>query len=178
MLRRVIQGPYRVGPWPGLTPNGGIVLLSCAVVLGVLDLLVDSRSLPVLGICALAPMAVATRVVNTPGAASAVCGAYLLPRSLFTLANPGAELPPLLLIPTVAFDLALWLRRSDMRWPWRKRRRSREERTVTWPRAASAGALFGVALSALQPTIELAPGLATIAACSVVALVSVRGTAA
>lgn len=177
MLRRVIQGPYRAGPWPGLTPSGAIVLLLCAILIGAFESAFNWRSLPVLAFGALGPMAVATRVVKTPGAASAVCGAYLLPRTLLTLASPDLALPPFLLVPAFAFDLALWLRRSDVRWPWRKRRRPREVRRVTLSRAAFAGALFGVVLAAVQPSFELLPTVVTIALSSSVGLVSVRGTA-
>lgn len=178
MLRRVIQGPYRTGPWPGLTGSGAVALLLCAIVLGAFESAFDWRSPPILAITALAPMAVAARIVNAPGAATAVCGAYLLPRTLVTLARPDLELPPWLLPSVFAFDLALWLRGSDLRWPWRKRRRLRQERVVTWSRAAYAGAVFGLVLAAVQPTIDLLPSLVTVAASTVVGLVSVRDTAA
>lgn len=174
MLRRVIEGPYRVGPWPGLSASGGVVLLACAALIAASEALVGSRVLPVLGVSALLPMALATRIVNTPGAAAAVCGAYLLPRTLLTLAKPDIVLPPLLLVPAFAFDIALWLRWSDLK---RARRKQRVLRVVTRRRAAFGGALFGVVLCAVQPTFELLPSLVTVAACTVAGLVSVRGTA-
>ncbi|HTD76549.1 MAG TPA: hypothetical protein VK898_02855, partial [Chloroflexota bacterium] len=123
----MLDGPFRVGPWPGLSPRGGAVLMGCAVLLGIASAATgDPRGampdLPVLGITSLLPMLLATRIVNAPGAASAVCGAYLLPRTLLSLFYPSVEPPPLLLVPTIAFDLALWLRGSDLRelgrmWP-------------------------------------------------------------
>ena len=177
MLQRVIQGPYRVGPWPGLSASGAVVLLLCAIALGAFESAFDWQSLPVLAITALAPIALATRIVNTPGAASAVCGAYLLPRTLLTLAKPEIPLPPWLFPAVFAFDLALWLRRSDVRLPWRRRGRSRQLRRVRWARAAIAGAVFGLVLSFVQPPFDFVSTLETIAASSVVALISVRGTA-
>src|SRR5260370_32640221 len=113
------MGPYRLGPWPGLTPRGAGVLIGCALLIGLAQTLLGPPGtavpdLPLLGLTALLPMALATRIVRAPGAASAACGAYLMPRALLSLAQPGLELPPLLLVPAVAFDLALWLQRGDL----------------------------------------------------------------
>lgn len=176
MLRRVIQGPYRVGPWPGLSTSGALVLLGCAALIAASEAVISSPLLPILGATALFPIALATRIVNTPGVASAVCGAYLLPRTLLTLTHPDLPLPPLLLPAAFAFDLVVWLRRSDLYWR-RRTRRHRTRRTLTWPRALMGGAIFGAVLAAVQPSFELVPALACLGACSVVALVSARGTA-
>src|SRR5207244_3117921 len=94
------------------------------VLLGMGEMLVGGPrhalpDLPLLAVVALLPLAVATRVVNTPGAAAAACGAYLLPRTLVTLANQSLEPPPLLLVPAVAFDVALWMRMGDLARLWR-----------------------------------------------------------
>ncbi len=105
------SGRYRAGPWPGLSPAGGLVLLGCVLLLagGQLALGEPRRPLPdllLVGILAVLPVALATRLVRAPGVASAVCGAYLLPRALVSLVEPGFDLPPLLLVPAVAFDLS------------------------------------------------------------------------
>jgi hypothetical protein len=179
------SGPYRVGPWPGLTPRGALVLLAHAVLLGVGLALIGSAGLPVVGVITLLPMAIATRIVSTPGAASAVCGAYLMPRTLASLVNPDVQLPPLLLVPSLAFDLALWLRRTDL--TWRKRRRRQQPRSVTCWRAVIAGAVYGAVLAAVEPAYQQFVGASsdetaasvalTIIFASLVALVSVRGKA-
>jgi hypothetical protein len=132
------DGPYRTGPWPGLTPAGAGVLLGCALLLAGGQLVLgDPRAplpdLPLLAILAMGPMALATRLVGAPGAASAVCGAYLLPRTVLSLVDPSIEPPPLLLVPALAFDVSAWLRASDLAnlrylWPgnqsaWRRQRR-------------------------------------------------------
>src|ERR1043166_8762256 len=70
--------------------------------------------LPLLGVLGLVPLLVGQRIVGAPGAASAVCGAYLLPRTLISLVEPGFEPPPLLLVPAVAFDVCAWLRAGDL----------------------------------------------------------------
>lgn len=173
MSRRLLQGPYRVGPWPGLSTSGAIVLLLCALALGALESAFDWRSLPVLAVTALAPMAMATRIVNAPGAATAVCGAYLLPRTVWTLANSDVALPPLLLPAAFAFDITLWVRWQDIKRPKGRRRLPRE---LTWRRAAVAGATFGVVLVVVQAPLELLPSIAAVAGATVVGLVSVRGT--
>jgi hypothetical protein len=176
----MLRGPYRAGPWPGLTASGATIVLACAVLLGVGQALVGPlRSalpdLPLVGVTALLPMAIAVRAIQTAGVASAVCGAYLLPRTLLSLLQPGLELPPLLLAPALAFDVALWLI------------------PITRGRAAIAGGAYGVILSLVQPPFAIIIGgdpalwsganlllasAATIAACAVVAPVSVPGTAA
>ena len=151
----MLAGPYRAGPWPGLTLRGAAVLLGCAALLA-LELAVTGSphqawpDLVLLGVTALLPLLVATNVTQMPGAAAAVCGAYLLPRSLLSLAQPQIELPPLLLIPALVFDLSWWLRER----PSRKRRRTPRPRLTRW-RAALAGGLFGVVLCAVEPAFEL-----------------------
>jgi hypothetical protein len=178
------KGPYRVGPWPGLTLRGAGVLLGCALLLALGQLLIGAPrtavpDLPVLGLTALLPAAIAIRIVQTPGAASAVTAAYLLPRTLLSLMQPGLDLPPLLLVPALAFDFALWLRARDV--------------AVTRGQSAFAGAVYGLMLTLVEPPFAiflggdpglwsggrlLLGGLATIAACAAIAPVSVRGTAA
>jgi hypothetical protein len=76
------------------------------------------------------PVLSVTMLLRMPGAASAVAGAYLLPRSLLTLLG-AMPLPLLLLAPAMAFDLIVWLRRSDLprrtsRWRTRERTGRRE----------------------------------------------------
>src|SRR5437016_4946816 len=110
---------YRAGPWPGLTPHGAGVLLGGALLLASGQLIVAMPTrpipdLPVLAVCAFAPVALATRLTGIPGAAAAVCGAYLLPRSLLSLLDPGLAPPPLLLVPALVFDVSLWLRADDV----------------------------------------------------------------
>ena len=203
----VSAGPYRSGPWPGLTPRGAVVLLGCAVLLGVAELLVGEPrralpDLPLLGALALLPMATAVRIVSAPGAASAVCGAYLLPRSLVSLLFPEVQPPPLLLAPAIVFDLALWLRAGDLAraWrgmrnrgdPWRRRPAPITRQPTAW-RGAAAGALFGLTLALVEPAYALllggdaanwsgaqlwSAGVATIAACAVVGAITGRGGAA
>src|SRR4051812_26929393 len=111
---QMLRGPYRAGPWPGLTVAGALVLLGCAGLLALGEGLVGLPRQPlwdlrVYGLVSLLPLGVATLVVRAPGAAAAVCGAYLLPRSLLSVLLPGLEPPPLLLVPAVAFDLCAWL---------------------------------------------------------------------
>jgi len=162
-------GPFRAGPWPGLTPNGAGVLLGCALLLASGQLIVATPirpipDLPVLVVCAFAPLALATRLTHIPGAAAAVCGAYLLPRSLLSLLDPELAPPPLLLVPALGFDVSLWLRAADLVnvahvWPhvWPKRRHLWRKR-MSGPRqpgparAALAGGLFGLTLAALEPS--------------------------
>jgi hypothetical protein len=157
-------GPYRAGPWPGLTPAGAGVLLGCALLLAGGQLIVAQPSrplpdLPILAVCAFAPLVLATRLTNSPGAAAAVCGAYLLPRSVLSLFDPGLEPPPLLLVPALVFDIGLWISTADLAnllnvWPGRRhawRRRKRSPRQPGSVRASLAGGLFGVTLAALEP---------------------------
>jgi hypothetical protein len=131
------SGRYRAGPWPGLAPAGAGVLLGCALLLAGGQLVSgdDPRAplpdLPLLAVLGLCPLVLATRLVGAPGVASAVCGAYLLPRALLSLVDPSIAPPPLLLVPALAFDVSAWLRAGDLAtlirvWPrgqstWRRR---------------------------------------------------------
>jgi hypothetical protein len=165
-------GRYRVGPWPGLTTRGALVLLGCALVMGLGLAIVGSPrrplpDLPLLTLVSLVPLGVAARITRVPGAASAVCGAYLLPRALLSLVVPGLEPPPLLLLPAVALDVALFLRAADLAalldaWPRRKvqrwRKRKASTRSVKALRAAAAGAVYGALLSAIVPPWALLLG--------------------
>jgi hypothetical protein len=145
--------------------------VGCALLLGGGQLLLNSPrqawpDLPLLTVLACVPLALATRTVLAPGAASAMCGAYLLPRTLLSLLDPTIEPPPLLLVPAVAFDLSAWLRPSDFTglariWPrqrsvWHKRDRL-PRRLRRW-RAATAGAVFAVALAAVEPPFAMLLG--------------------
>ena len=156
--------PYRAGPWPGLTPAGAGVLLGCALLLAGGQLIVATPArpmpdLPILAAGAFAPLALATRLTQIPGAAAAVCGAYLLPRSLLSLVDPGLEPPPLLLVPALVFDLSLWLKAADLAnlahvWPTRRQAWGKRARHPCQPqkwRASLAGGLFGLTLAALEP---------------------------
>jgi hypothetical protein len=165
-------GRYRLGPWPGLTTRGAVVLLGCALVMGFgLAMLGSPRrplpDLPLWALVSLVPLGVAVRITRMPGAASAVCGAYLLPRTLLSLVVPGLEPPPLLLVPAVAFDLALFVRAADFAallevWPRRAKQRWRKRkaptRTIEAWRAAAAGAVYGALLSAIVPPWALLLG--------------------
>jgi hypothetical protein len=144
--------PLRAGPWPGLTPLGGIVLLGCAALMAVGRAPFGEPSQPLpdlvtLALVTFAPVMLAARVVHMPGAAAAACCAYLLPRTLISLIDPSTEPPPLLLVPAVAFEVAAWLRPSDVRavtrvWPWPTwswRWRDRPPRQAGPSRAASPG---------------------------------------
>jgi hypothetical protein len=154
-----------------LTPSGAGVLLGCAVLLagGQLIFQMPTRplpDLPALAAVAFAPLALATRLTKIPGAAAAVCGAYLLPRSLLSLVDPGLEPPPLLLVPALVFDVSLWLRTADLAnlanlWPgtgqaWHKRDR-RPRRPGSF-RALIAGGLFGLTLATLEPSFVVLLG--------------------
>jgi hypothetical protein len=196
---KILTGPYRAGPWPGLTQRGALVLLACAVLMALAEALVGLPhqplpDLPLYATVALLPLVIATRTLRAPGAASAVCGAYLLPRTLLSLLASQVEVPPLLLISSLAFDAALWLRASDLalgRSRWR-RRTPRPVRTLTRPRSAIAGALFGLTLALVQPPFAILLGgdpgtwsntslaaVLTMGGCTVVGLWSAsgRGTA-
>jgi hypothetical protein len=186
-------GPYRAGPWPGLTPRGAGLLLAHALLLAAGQILVGPPQnllpdLPIQAVLALAPLALATRLVHAPGAASAVCGAFLLPRSIATLLDPTLGLPPPLLAPAFAFDILAWIRSSDLadlrhalpgqRNVWR--RRNRDPRRLRRGRIAAAGAVFGAILVILQasPSVEMAlAGSIAAVLCTLVA-VSVTGTGA
>jgi hypothetical protein len=160
-MKRSGVGPYRAGPWPGLTPAGARVLLACAAFLAVGQVLVGppTRPLPdlaILGATALLPLLIAVRIVRTPGAATAVCGAYLLPASLLSLLRPSIPPPTLLLVPAVAFELALWLEAAHvaqfvpLRQPPTRRRPSRSGRSSR-ARAVLAGAVFGLTFAIVEP---------------------------
>jgi hypothetical protein len=123
--------------------------------------------LPLLGLSALVPLVVATRLTGIPGAAAAVCGAYLLPRTLVSLIEPSIDPPPLLLVPAIAYDLSAWLRASDLSglaqmWPGRgsawRRRPSRQRRRIGTVRAACSGALFGLVLALVEPPFAILLG--------------------
>jgi len=162
---------YRAGPWPGLSPRGGGVLLATALLLaaGATALGSPQRALPdlpLLAVVCVLPLALATAIVQTPGVATAVCGAYLLPRSLLSLVDPSLALPPLLLLPAFAFDLGAWSHPSHLRllgslWPRRRVRWRRPRlamvRLRPW-RTALAGALFGALLVLVEPGFRLLLG--------------------
>jgi len=135
----------------------------------------------VVGVTALLPMAIAVRVTQVPGAASAVCAAYLVPASVLALFQDTLAQPPLLLVPAMVFDAALWLLPAYAR------------RLSAHLHAVVAGAVFGAAFGVLEPAFRLFLGgdpgtwtgpivwIATIAtggACAVIApVLSARGTA-
>jgi hypothetical protein len=94
------------------------------------------------------------------------------------------------LVASLAFDLALWLRASDVK--WRKRRRAKTPRTAGYARAAAAGALFGVTFALVEPPFEMFLGatatawngqsvwlaaLFSAAGCTVVGMLSARDRA-
>ena len=159
-----LRGPretYRAGPWPGLTPRGAGMVLSFAALLAASVSLAD---LPLpwltrtgwLGVFTLVPLVLATYVVGTPGVCSAVCGAYLLPRTALSVLVPSLLVPPPLLVPALALDLVVWLRPEDLRvwWPRRRtvwRRRARVERSVVLWRLILGGVVYGVVLAVLEP---------------------------
>jgi hypothetical protein len=179
--------PYRVGPWPGVTPRGAGVLLGCAAFLWVGQILVGVPKqplpdVPVVGVTALLPLAIAVRITQIPGAASAVCAAYLVPASVVALFQDSLAQPPLLVVPAMAFDLALWLVPLYIK------------RLPPKTHPVIAGAVFGAIFALLEPGFRLFLGaqlatwtgpavwisvVATSAACAVVApVLSARGTAA
>ena len=164
-------GPYRLGPWPGLARRGAGLLLACAAVLAGLDTWLGPPQRPLPDLVLLAglssvPLVLASVIVQSPGAAAAACGAYLLPRSLLSLLDGALDPPPLLLIPTLAFEFAAWLRAADLRalaaaWPRRRvrwQRRDRRPRTITPARAALAGAGFGLLLPLVERPFALLLG--------------------
>jgi hypothetical protein len=149
-------GPYRAGPWPGLTPRGALLLLAHALLLAAAFALVaplprSSSNLTVVALLAFGPLALATRLVQAPGTASAVCGAYLLPRSLASVLDPSLGLPSLIIVSSFAFDLATWLRANDLSGlanVWKRRRmvwqrRDRSPRRLRRWQFAVGGAAFG-----------------------------------
>jgi hypothetical protein len=161
--------PYRSGPWPGLTPRGAAILLACAVFLAIGQVLIGPietplPDLPLLGLTALLPLAIAERIVRAPGAATAVCGAYLLPRATISLLIPTVPPPPLLLVPAIAFDLVLWLHGSHLAavrelWPRRQQVWRRRPKTASTPfsrsRALIAGGFFGLVVSLVEPSYQV-----------------------
>ncbi len=181
-LARAPTGAFRSGPWPGLTPRGAVLLLVYALLLAGSQLAVGQAELdtarrsalwyvPAIAVGAIAAPVLAARMTGMPGAASAVCGAYLLPRSLASLAFPVLATPPLLLAPAMALDVALWLRPSDLAWlfaawprgpaarakrAWRPRESG--PRRFSPARAALAGALAGMLLAILEPADALLLG--------------------
>ena len=177
------QTPFRWGPWPGLTGRGAAVLLADALLLagsqwllGSAETNVADRSalpwLPLVVAGAAESLVLAAGLLRMPGAASAVVGVYLLLRTLPSLLVPALAPPPLLWPPALLLDFALWLRRDDLErladaWPrsraarmrraWRRRPKP-GSRSFGPPRAAAAGALFGVALAVLEPPYALLLG--------------------
>jgi hypothetical protein len=144
------------------------VLLAFALVLAGVQVLVGRPAralpdLPLLAVLSLVPLALTTRVVHAPGVASAVCGAYLLPRALASLLQPQLGFPPLLLVAAFGFDVCMWLRASDLRavataWPGRHavwRRRTRTIRHFGWARAALAGGVFGALAVLFEPSLSV-----------------------
>jgi hypothetical protein len=161
-LARAGASGYRAGPWPGLTARGAALLAACAWLLLACDFLLGSpeRALPDLvwlAVVEAGPPLLATCLVRAPGCASAVCGVYLLWRSLPSLVDPTIELPPLLLPPAVACDLAVWIDPQDVRPLTRRvwRRRSRAERSLTTWRGGAGGVSFGVVLALVEPPFAL-----------------------
>lgn len=130
-----------------------MVLLACAMLLAAVA---DAFN----GFAVLVPLVLATAIVRVPGAASAVTGAYLLPRALLTLLDPSVPLPPLLLLPAIAFDLAAWLRPRDLfalrnawlrqRNPWTLKR-DRSPRRLTPTRLALGTMAFAISLLVVEP---------------------------
>jgi hypothetical protein len=165
-LRAPLQ-TYRAGPWPGLTTRGAGLLVGHALLLAAELVLAGNpprtwTDLAWLSLASLAPLVLATCLVRMPGVASAVCGAYLLPRSMISLVEPSIPLPPPLIVPALVFDLVVWLRADDLRavvqaWP-----RGR----VTWrtpdrgPRRLSAWRVGLASLAFVAVLVVLAPAFA------------------
>jgi hypothetical protein len=145
-------GPYRDGPWPGLTARGAGLVLAHGVLVAAGQVLVGGPRPDLIWLCVLTviPMALATRVVQVPGVASAVAVVYLLPRSLLSLLSPEIALPPPLLVPAVVFDVLAWLRREDLRMP-RNRRHVRTARQVSPARLAIAAVAACLVLAIVEP---------------------------
>jgi hypothetical protein len=145
------------------------MLLACAAFLAVGQSLVGPphRPLPDLAVVAataLLPLAIGLRIVRMPGAAVAICGAFLLPASLISLLQPSIEPPPLLLIPALGFELVLWLRFSHLAsirglWtrtqPWRRKRTTTKSELPGSRHAALAGAVFGAILAVVEPPFRV-----------------------
>ncbi len=182
-----MNNPYRAGPWPGLTPNGAGVLLGCAAFLWIGQALVGVPrqpvpDIPVVGVTALLPLVIAVRITQVPGAASAVCAAYLVPASVLALFRETLAQPPLLLVPAMAFDVAVWVLPVYLK----------QVPAHLYP--LIAGAVFGAIFGLVEPPFRLFLGgefatwtgsavwisvVATSASCAVIApVLSARGTAA
>jgi hypothetical protein len=153
------------------------MVLACAGFLAVGQVLIGPITKPVpdltlLGVTALVPLALAERIVRVPGCATAACGAYLLPRSLMSLLLPSIPQPPLLLVPAVVFDLALWLDASHLSTIRDAIRDALPARLRFWhassgqkpptsgvafsrTRALLGGAAFGLVLSLVEPSYEI-----------------------
>jgi hypothetical protein len=148
------------------------VLLACAAFLAIGQILVGPpmRPMPdlaVSGATALLPLVVAVRITRFAGAATAACGAYLLPASTVSLLIPSVPPPLLLLVSAVVYDLTLWLRPethlSRLLEFLPRHRTVRQRRPVpahgTSPRrAAVAGAAFGLALAVVEPPFRVLLG--------------------
>jgi len=159
--------------------------------------------LAVIGATALLPMLLGTRIVRTVGAASAICGVYLLPASSLSLLLPSVvPPPPLLLVPAILFELAIWLEPSHLAaaldvLPGQGHLRHRPVPTIWQPtaaRSAFAGAVFGFVLALVEPPFRVFLGddpalwfgwtrwlaaIATTVVCAGLAtLLTVRGRAA
>jgi hypothetical protein len=172
--RRATPPLYRAGPWPGLTARGAGLLLGHALLLAAGLMLTGSpprtwTDLVWLSLLSLAPLVLVTSLVRMPGVASAVCGAYLLPRSLISLAEPSIPLPPPLIGPALVFEMIVWLRADDLgaavrAWPrggviWRKRDRAR--RQVSAWRVGLASLAFVALLVVLEPAFAAFSGTGT-----------------
>jgi hypothetical protein len=153
------------------------MVLACAGFLAVGQLLIGPITRPVpdltvLGVTALVPLALAERILRVPGSATAACGAYLLPRSLISLLLPAVPQPPLLLVPTIVFDLVLWLDASHLYALADAIRDALPARFRFWPasstgtaskssipftrlRAVLGGAAFGLVLSLVEPSYQM-----------------------
>jgi len=153
------------------------MVLACAGFLAVGQVLIGPIGKPVpdltvLGVTVLIPLALAERILRVPGSATAACGAYLLPRSLISLLVPGIAQPPQLLVPTIVFDLVLWLDASHLyalrdairdALParlrlWRARGTQATASSsvpFTRTRALVGGGAFGLVLSLVEPSYEI-----------------------
>jgi hypothetical protein len=164
-MKRSFDGPYRAGPWPGLTPAGAGLLLALAAFLAIGQLMVGAPQKPlpdlvVVSVTALLPLAIAERLVRMPGVACAVCGACLLPLSIVSLFRSSLETPPLLLVAAFGFELALWLDFADL-WPWRTPKwltKAPRFEPLSRNRAILAGAVFGLILALVEPPFRILLG--------------------
>ena len=183
-LRRLTRKPatWQTGPWPGLTVHGAELALSLAMLLAALqlalgsrDLYVEARSalpwLPVVAALTVGVLVLSARITVMPGFLSAVCGAYLMPRSIVSLLLPDIAPPPLILPGALLLDLVLWLRpehivaltdllpsneQAKLRRQWR--RRPKPPTSISPRRALGGGAAYGLLFSLLEPTFALLLG--------------------